>query len=69
MNFLDIISKFSFLIIGIIQIIILLAIKVNDIKHIEERIKDLSRQLELINNTLKEHERRLAYLEGKLNHD
>ena len=69
MNFLDIISKFSFLIIGVIQIIILLAIKVNDIRHIEERIKDLSRQLELINNTLKEHERRLSYLEGKFNHD
>lgn len=71
MNMIDIISKLFVIFVGIIQIIILVAIRLNDIKHIEQRINELSKslieRLNKIDDTLKDHERRLSRIEGKLN--
>ncbi|MCX7716502.1 MAG: hypothetical protein N2Z73_03705 [Endomicrobia bacterium] len=71
MNTIDTISKLFVIFVGVIQIVILIAIRLNDIKHIEQRISELSKslmeRLNKIDDTLKDHERRLSRIEGKLN--
>lgn len=67
----DIISKLFVIFVGIIQVVILIAIRLNDIKHIEMRINELSKtimdKLNKIDDVLKDHECRLSRIEGKLN--
>lgn len=71
MNTIDIISKLFVIFVGVIQIVILVAIRLNDLKHLEQRINDLSKsisdKLNKIDDTLKDHEKRLSRIEGKLN--
>jgi hypothetical protein len=67
MNMLDFILKLYPLVFMILQLVILLAIKMNDIKHIADEIQDIKKVVDDINKKILEHECRIAKLEGKLN--
>jgi cell division protein FtsL len=54
-------------IVMILQVMILLAIKLNDIKHIENAVYDLKKEFDELNKQILEHEKRLSRIEGKLN--
>jgi uncharacterized protein (DUF1330 family) len=67
MNIIDIVSKLFPITLLIIQLIILVAIKMNDMKHIADEIRDIKKVVEDINKKILEHECRIAKLEGRLN--
>jgi hypothetical protein len=51
----------------VLQLIILVAIKMNDIKHIVDEIQGIKKVVDDINKKILEHECRIAKLEGRLN--
>ena len=67
MNTIDIISKLFPITLMILQLIILVVIKMNDIKHIADEIQDIKKVVDEINRKILEHECRIAKLEGRLN--
>jgi hypothetical protein len=67
MSVIEIISKLFPLVLMFFQLAILLAIKMNDIKHIADEIQDIKRVVDEINKKILEHECRIAKLEGRLN--
>jgi len=67
MNTIDIISKLFPITLMILQLIILVVIKMNDIKHIADEIQDIKKVVDEINKKILEHECRIAKLEGRLN--
>jgi len=67
MNTIDIISKLFPITLMVIQLIILIAIRMNDIKHISDEIQGIKKVVDEINKKIMEHEGRIARLEGKLN--
>jgi hypothetical protein len=67
MNTIDIISKLFPITLMVIQLIILVAIKMNDIKHIVDEIEEIKKIIDEINKKIIEHESRISKIEGKLN--
>jgi hypothetical protein len=67
MNIIDLILKLYPAILMVSQLIILVAIKMNDIKHISDEIRDIKKVVDEINKKILDHECRIAKLEGKLN--
>ena len=63
----DIISKLFPITLMVIQLIILVAIKMNDIKHIADEIQSIKKVVDDINKKILEHESRISKIEGKLN--
>lgn len=55
--------------IALLQVIVLVAIKLNDIKHIDQTIMEIKEQLKDIQQKVLEHERRLSRIEGKFNNE
>jgi hypothetical protein len=67
MIMLEIITKVYPLILTVLQIMLLVAIKMNDLKHISDEIQDIKKVVDEINKKILDHECRIAKLEGKLN--
>jgi len=67
MNTIDIISKLFPIFLMILQLVILIAIKINDIRHITDEIEEIKKVVDEINKKILEHESRISKIEGKLN--
>lgn len=56
---------YSALGISLIQLVVLLTIKLNDIKHIENSVKDIKNTIKEISDRQINHECRISRLEGR----
>lgn len=67
MQAIDIISKLTPVVINVIVLIILLAMKYNDVNHLQKSIDELKDKINDLQKQVIEHEKRLSRIEGKLN--
>jgi len=67
MSIIEFISKFYPLVFTILQLMILIGIKMNDLKHISDEMRDIKKVVDEINKKIVEHESRISKIEGKLN--
>jgi len=67
MQTIDLLTKLIPIVLMILQLIVLFAIKINDITHINKDLEELKDRLDEINKKLIEHEARISKIEGKLN--
>ena len=66
MNTIDIITKLFPITLMVIQLIILVAIKMNDIKHIADEVREIKKTVNDAYNKILDHECRISRIEGKL---
>jgi hypothetical protein len=67
MIIIEIISKLYPIIFMILQLVILVTMRMNDIKHISNDIRDIKKSIDEFYRKILDHECRIAKLEGKHN--